>query len=48
MLKIAQTAQESLDEIRNLSIGSVQNQFTSTINNLSVTQVNVTASKISN
>jgi flagellin len=44
MIKIAQTAQESLDSIR-ASIGSVQNQLESTINNISVTQVNVTSAE---
>lgn len=40
MMKIAQSAQEKLDTIRS-DIGSVQNQLTATINNISVTQVNV-------
>jgi len=44
MMKIAQTAQESLDSIRS-SIGSVQNQLESTISNISVTQVNVTSAE---
>ncbi|AHJ14420.1 flagellin B [Sulfurospirillum multivorans] len=44
MIKIAQTAQESLDGIR-ASIGSVQNQLESTISNISVTQVNVTSAE---
>jgi len=44
MIKIAQTAQESLDSIRS-SIGSVQNQLESTISNISVTQVNVTSAE---
>ncbi|AFL69734.1 flagellin B [Sulfurospirillum barnesii] len=44
MIKIAQTAQEKLDTIR-ANIGSVQNQLTSTINNISVTQVNVTSAE---
>jgi len=44
MIKIAQSAQETLDGIRS-SIGSVQNQLTSTINNISVTQVNVTSAE---
>lgn len=44
MIKIAQTAQESLDKVR-ANIGSVQNQLTSTINNISVTQVNVTSAE---
>jgi len=44
MIKIAQSAQETLDSIR-ANIGSVQNQLTSTINNISVTQVNVTSAE---
>lgn len=44
MIKIAQSAQESLDTIR-ANIGSVQNQLSSTISNLSVTQVNVTSAE---
>jgi len=44
MIKIAQTAQEKLDTIR-ADIGSVQNQLTSTINNISVTQVNVSSAE---
>ncbi|ACZ13241.1 flagellin B [Sulfurospirillum deleyianum] len=44
MIKIAQTAQEKLDSVR-ADIGSVQNQLTSTINNISVTQVNVTSAE---
>ncbi len=44
MIKIAQSAQETLDSIR-ANIGSVQNQLTSTINNISVTQVNVTSAQ---
>jgi len=44
MIKIAQTAQESLDSIR-ANIGSVQNQLESTISNISVTQVNVTSAE---
>lgn len=44
MLKVAQTAQESLDSIRS-NIGSVQNQLTSTINNISVTKVNVSSAE---
>ncbi len=44
MIKIAQSAQESLDAIR-ADIGSTQNQFTATVNNISVTQVNVKAAE---
>lgn len=44
MIKVAQTAQEKLDTIR-ANIGSVQNQLTSTINNISVTQVNVSSAE---
>jgi flagellin len=44
MIKIAQTAQETLDGIRS-DIGSVQNQLESTISNISVTQVNVTSAE---
>lgn len=44
MIKIAQTAQEKLDSVR-ADIGSVQNQLTSTINNISVTQVNVSSAE---
>jgi flagellin len=40
MMKIAQSAQEKLDSIR-ADIGSVQNQMIVTVNNISVTQVNV-------
>jgi flagellin len=40
MIKIAQSAQEKLDAIR-ADIGSVQNQMIATVNNISVTQVNV-------
>jgi flagellin len=44
MMEIAQSAQEKLDSIR-ADIGSVQNQFQVTINNISVTQVNVAAAE---
>jgi flagellin len=44
MMKIAQSAQEKLDSIR-ADIGSVQNQFQVTINNISVTQVNVASAE---
>jgi flagellin len=44
MMKIAQSAQQKLDSIR-ADIGSVQNQFQVTINNISVTQVNVAAAE---
>ncbi|MBU1216502.1 flagellin B [bacterium] len=44
MMKIAQSAQEKLDSVR-ADIGSVQNQFVATVNNISVTQVNVKAAE---
>lgn len=44
MMKIAQSAQEKLDSIR-ADIGSVQNQMVATVNNISVTQVNVKAAE---
>jgi len=44
MMKIAQSAQQKLDSIR-ADLGSVQNQFQVTINNISVTQVNVSAAE---
>jgi flagellin len=40
VMDIAETAQKMLDKIRS-DLGSVQNQLVSTINNISVTQVNV-------
>ena len=40
MIDIAESAQKTLDNIR-ADLGSVQNQLVSTINNISVTQVNV-------
>ena len=40
MIDIAESAQKALDRIRS-DLGSVQNQLQSTINNISVTQVNV-------
>ncbi|EAI3760888.1 hypothetical protein JT590_001833, partial [Campylobacter coli] len=40
VMDIAETAITNLDQIR-ADIGSVQNQITSTINNITVTQVNV-------
>lgn len=40
VMDIAQSAQQSLDKIR-ANLGSVQNQMTSTLNNITVTQVNV-------
>ncbi|CUU72765.1 flagellin B [Campylobacter hyointestinalis] len=40
MIDVAQSAQKTLDRIR-ADLGSVQNQLVSTINNISVTQVNV-------
>jgi flagellin len=44
MMTIAESAQKSLDSIR-ADIGSVQNQFQVTVNNISVTQVNVAAAE---
>jgi flagellin len=44
VMDIAQSAQRLLDKIR-ADIGSVQNQLVSTINNISVTQVNVKAAE---
>ncbi len=44
LMKIAQSAQEKLDRVR-ADIGSVQNQMTVTVNNISVTQVNVKAAE---
>jgi flagellin len=44
MMSIAESAQKSLDAIR-ADIGSVQNQFVATVNNISVTQVNVKAAE---
>ncbi|WP_265605021.1 flagellin, partial [Campylobacter jejuni] len=44
VLDIAETAITNLDQIR-ADIGSVQNQVTSTINNITVTQVNVKAAE---
>ena len=44
MMKIAQSAQEKLDSVR-ADIGSVQNQMIATVNNISVTQVNVKAAE---
>ena len=44
VMDIAETAQKMLDKIRS-DLGSVQNQLTSTINNISVTQVNVKAAE---
>jgi len=43
-MDIADSAAHYLDKIR-ADIGSVQNQLTSTINNISVTQVNVKAAE---
>ncbi|OCR93779.1 flagellin B [Campylobacter fetus] len=40
MIDIAESAQKTLDKVR-ADLGSVQNQLISTINNISVTQVNV-------
>ena len=44
MMKVAQSAQETLDSIR-ANIGSTQNQMVATVNNISVTQVNVKAAE---
>jgi flagellin len=44
MMNIAETATKQLDSIR-ADIGSVQNQMVATINNISVTQVNVKAAE---
>ena len=44
MIKIAESASSRLDRIRS-DIGSSQNQLTSTVNNISVTQVNVKAAE---
>ena len=44
LMSIAQSAQERLDSVR-ADLGSVQNQFQVTINNISVTQVNVKAAE---
>jgi len=44
VMNIAQSAQKMLDAIRS-DLGSVQNQLVSTINNISVTQVNVKAAE---
>ena len=44
VMDIAESAQKMLDKIRS-DLGSVQNQLVSTINNISVTQVNVKAAE---
>jgi flagellin len=44
VMDIAQSAQEMLDRIRS-DIGSTQNQLMATIDNISVTQVNVKAAE---
>ncbi|DAB31110.1 MAG TPA: flagellin B [Sulfurimonas sp. UBA12504] len=44
MMKIAQSAQERLDSVR-ADIGSAQNQFSATLDNISVAQVNVKAAE---
>jgi len=44
VMDIAESAQKALDRIRS-DLGSTQNQLVSTINNISVTQVNVTAAE---
>ncbi|WP_345980109.1 flagellin B [Sulfurimonas sp. HSL3-2] len=44
VMNIAETAQKMLDRVRS-DLGSVQNQLVSTVNNISVTQVNVKAAE---
>jgi flagellin len=44
VMDIAESAQKMLDRIRS-DLGSVQNQLVSTVNNISVTQVNVKAAE---
>ncbi|MDD5717733.1 MAG: flagellin B [Sulfuricurvum sp.] len=44
VMAIAETAQKMLDRVRS-DLGSVQNQLVSTVNNISVTQVNVKAAE---
>ncbi|MEA1956532.1 MAG: flagellin, partial [Campylobacterota bacterium] len=44
VMNIAETAQKQLDRVRS-DLGSVQNQLTSTLDNISVTQVNVKAAE---
>ncbi|WP_345980110.1 flagellin B [Sulfurimonas sp. HSL3-2] len=44
VMSIAETAQKMLDRVRS-DLGSVQNQLVSTVNNISVTQVNVKAAE---
>jgi flagellin len=44
VMDIAEAAQKALDKIRS-DLGSVQNQLVSTINNISITQVNVSAAE---
>ncbi len=44
VVSIAETAQKMLDNVRS-DLGSIQNQFVSTVNNISVTQVNVKAAE---
>ena len=44
MINIAESAQKALDRIRS-DLGSVQNQLVSTVNNVSVSQVNVAAAE---
>ena len=43
-MNVAESAQKQLDRIRS-DLGSVQNQLTSTVENISVTQVNVKAAE---
>ncbi|RAZ45322.1 flagellin, partial [Campylobacter hyointestinalis] len=44
MIDIAESAQKMLDSIRS-DLGSVQNQLVSTINNITVTRVNVASAE---
>jgi flagellin len=44
VMDIAESAQKMLDRIRS-DLGSVQNQLVSTVNNITVTQVNVKAAE---
>jgi flagellin len=44
VMSIAESSMKNLDSIRS-EIGSTQNQMVSTINNISVTQVNLKASE---
>ncbi|GAA8754091.1 hypothetical protein BTM113_15860 [Helicobacter pylori] len=44
MIDIAESAMKMLDKVRS-DLGSVQNQMISTVNNISITQVNVKAAE---